>query len=368
MANFLDFVAKKAATLERSDNEVREPEPKNGYLNLPKDTKMIKVRVLPSVEFIKGEEEDPMTFGEENLRIFFNTTHKKQDMSFAKANWNVKGDRETLALIDKWTAEGKMMTPRYGNSRPRKEYLMNVIQLDDNNQMVGQPMVYRAPRTVYEKLVGLLKDTDTWLEGSEMGWMDPNYGTSIKISLQDDNSYDVRSGIKPLPPIDFNAVAAVLEPLSTFTQPSRLTSPDYYKQVVEWMEGAPEAPTENPYAGQQAVPSQGFGGQAQSNFNTAPSQPAFQQPVAQPNFNAAPAQPMTQPAFQQPAAQQNFNAAPSQPAFQQPVEQPAAQEQPSSPFAAPAQPVMPFDNPAPVSAPSTGDTSLDDELRNILGN
>lgn len=352
MNNFLDYVNTAASKVAQSNDEQREPEPKGGYLVLPKDTKEIKVRILPSLEFIKGETDNPMTFAEENLRIFFSTKHQSNSGNFASANWNVKGDTETLALIKKWSEEGKM-EGRFGTNRPRPEFLMNVIQLDEANNPVGQPMVYRAPKTVYTKLLELLQDADSWSEGSQMGWLDPNYGNAIKIKLDGNNDYSVRATNKALPPIDLNAYAPYLEPLATFTQPSRLTSPDYYAQVVAWKEeeqGSLGTPTENPY-----------------------TQEATNAPFAQPAFNQSPVQPQApaQPTFGAPVQQQQ---APTQPAFS-PVQPQAQQQQPQlqSPFSAPAQPAFnptptPAQPQAPVqSAPSTGDTSLDEELNNILG-
>lgn len=353
MNNFLDYVNTAASKVEQNNSEQREPEPKGGYLVIPKDTKEVKVRILPSLEFIKGETDNPMTFAEENLRIFFSTKHQTNAGNFARVNWNVKNDPETQALVKKWGQEGKMES-QYGTSRPRPEFLMNVIQLDADNNPVGQPMVYRAPKTVYSQLLGLLQDADSWSEGSQMGWLDPNYGNAIKIKQNEDKSYTVRAANRALPPIDLNAYAPYLEPLSTFTQPSRLTSPDYYAQVVTWKEeeqGSLGTPMENPY-----------------------TQEAVNAPFAQPAFNQAPVQSQapSQPAFGAPVQQQQ---APTQPAFA-PV-QPQAQQQPQtqSPFSAPAQPAF---NPTPTpaqpqpqapvqSAPSTGDTSLDEELNNILG-
>lgn len=351
MNNFLDYVNTAASKVEQNNNEQREPEPKGGYLVIPKDTKEVKVRILPSLEFIKGETDNPMTFAEENLRIFFSTKHQTNAGNFARVNWNVKNDPETQALVKKWAQDGKMES-QFGTSRPRPEFLMNVVQLDADNNPVGQPMVYRAPKTVYSQLLGLLQDKDSWSEGSQMGWLDPNYGNAIKIKKNEDNSYTVRAANRALPPIDLNQYAPYLEPLSTFTQPSRLTSPDYYAQVVAWKEeeqGSLGTPAENPY-----------------------TQEATNAPFAQPAFNQAPVQLQApaQPAFSAPVQQQ----APTQPTFNQaPVQPQAQQQQTQPPFSAPAQPAF---NPAPTpaqpqapvqSAPSTGDTSLDEELNNILG-
>ena len=359
MNNFLDFVNTAASKVAQNNDEQREPEPKGGYLVIPKDTKEVKVRILPSIEFIKGETNNPMTFAEENLRIFFSTKHQTNAGNFARVNWNVKDDQETLALVKKWAQEGKMES-QYGTSRPRPEFLMNVLQLDADNNPVGQPMVYRAPKTVYSQLLGLLQDKDSWSEGSQMGWLDPNYGNAIKIKKNEDNSYTVRAANRALPPIDLNAVAPYLEPLSTFTQPSRLTSPDYYAQVVEWKneeQGALATPAANPYT--QEATNAPFAQPAQPNFGApvqqqAPAQPVFTQPT-QPAFGTPTQQAPAQPNFGAPAQSQ----APAQPAFSAPA-------QPD--FGAPTPQEAPAQQQAPAqSAPSTGDASLDEELSNILG-
>ena len=359
MNNFLDFVNTAASKVAQNNDEQREPEPKGGYLTLPKDTKEIKVRILPSIEFIKGETDNPMTFAEENLRIFFSTKHQTSSGNFASANWNVKGDQESLDLIKKWSDEGKM-EGRFGTNRPRPEFLMNVLQLDANNNPVGQPMVYRAPKTVYSQLLELLQDTDSWSEGSTMGWLDPNYGNAIKIKLDGNNDYSVRASNKALPPIDLNAVAPYLEPLATFTQPSRLTSPSYYAQVVEWKnveQGSLATPAANPYT--QEAANAPFAQPAQPNFGTpvqqqTPAQPAFAQPT-QPVFGAPAQQAPAQPNFGAPAQPQGS----TQPAFSAPA-QPA--------FSAPTPQATPAQQQTPVqSTPSTGDASLDEELNNILG-
>lgn len=351
MNNFLDYVNTAATKVAQSNDDQREPEPKGGWLMLPKDTKEIKVRILPSIEFIKGETDNPMTFAEENLRIFFSTKHQTSSGNFASANWNVKGDQESLALIKKWTEEGKM-EGRFGTNRPRPEFLMNVLQLDDANNPVGQPMVYRAPKTVYSQLLELLQDTDSWSEGSTMGWLDPNYGNAIKIKLDGNNDYSVRASNKALAPIDLNAVVPYLEPLSTFTQPSRLTSPSYYAQVVEWKneeQGSLATPTANPYT--QEATNAPFAQPAQQPFS-APAQPAFSQQT-QPAFGATTQQAPAQPNFSAPVQSQ----APTQPAFGTP-----AQQAPAQPAFAPTQQAEPT-----TSSPSTGDASLDAELNNILG-
>ena len=354
MANFLDFINKKAEAIASSsnNNDQSEPAPKNGYLLLPPaatkgGTRSMKVRILPSLEFIQGTEQDPTTFGEENLRIFFTTPHRTSAGKNATASWNLKGDQETLAMVRRWGDEGKLNGP-YGVSRPRREYLMNVLELDANNNPIGEPKVYRAPATVYDMLIALLQDQDTWAEGSQMGWLDPNFGNSVKISLGADNKYQVNLGARPLPPLDLNAVAPYLEPLSTFTQPSRITGSDYFNQVVQWMDGdSVEVPTQPQAPVQQ--PAQPAFTQSQPQAFTQPQPQAFSQPQAQvqqqPVFTQPQPQAPVQPAFAQAPV-------PTQPAFQQaPTVDPNA-----NPFASAVEP----------QGPATGNESLDAELANIL--
>lgn len=357
MANFLDFINKKAAAIQTGGEDEREPEPKGGYLTFPPASKNggpreLKLRILPSLEFIQGTEQDPTTFGEMNQRIFFTTPHQTTAGRFATANWNTKDDQETLALINRWTQEGKM-NGRFGVSRPRREYLINVLELDANNNTTGEVKVYRAPQSVYNKLIGLLQDQDTWFEGSQLGWLDPNVGSSVKITRDAENNYDVRLSNRPLPAIDWNAVAPQMEPLSNFTKPSRITGSDYFKQVVAWMDEIAEAPVATQAPVQPVQP-------VQPTFN----QPAFTQPQ-QPQAPVQPAQPtFNQPTFNQPAvAQPQAPVQPAQPAFTQPSvqAQPAFQQAPTvdpnaNPFASATEP----------QGPATGNESLDAELANIL--
>lgn len=364
MSNFLDLIKAKAEQVENNSGEdEREPVPAGGWLTLSNEKPTVKVRILPSVEFATGQTQDPTTFGERVERIFFQTKHQSKNGKFASANWNIGGDKETWNLINRWTEEGKMSGGRFGNYSPSVNYLLNVIELDDNNAPVDNIVkVMRVTKKVYNELIAKMADTDTWLEGSQMGWLDPNYANPVRITRPTPGSNDgyqveVYSN-KQLPPMDYSALATVLEPLSNFTKPSRLTIPDYFNQIVTWMDGtgASASVGTNPY--EQEVTQGGA-------FNTAPSQPqapsypfggATQQTAPAPVAPSQPQVPVT-PAPVVPSAPAQQSA----PAFTQaPAVDPHA-----NPLAQPAPaPVAPVQPQAPIA--NDGD-DLTNELNNILG-
>lgn len=372
MSNFLDLIKAKAEQVENNSGEdEREPVPAGGWLTLSNEKPTVKVRILPSVEFATGQTQDPTTFGERVERIFFQTKHQSKNGKFASANWNIGGDKETWDLINRWTEEGKMSGGRFGNYSPSVNYLLNVIELDDNNAPVDNIVkVMRVTKKVYNELIAKMADTDTWLEGSQMGWLDPNYANPVRITRPAQGSNDgyqveVYSN-KQLPPMDYSALATVLEPLSNFTKPSRLTIPDYFNQIVAWMDGTGVGGGTNPYE-QEAT--QG------GAFNTAPVQPqapsypfggATQQPAPAPVAPSVPAQQAPVAPMQQQAPTQPVAPAPVAPVQQAPAFTPAPAVDPhANPLAQPSPaPVAPAQPQAPVA--NDGD-DLTNELNNILG-
>ena len=368
--NFLDFIKNRAQQLESNQND-DEPRatPKNGYVDFSKSKPSIMLRLVPQLDFLQGNTQDPVGFGYKS--IFFNTPHRKADNTIVAANITIGDDQETEQIVNRWVNENK--TPsRFGAARPRTNYLVNAIELDPQTlqPVTGHVQVLRVTFSVYKKLVENLSDTMGWAQGAEMGFMDLNYAQPIKITRPQGqgDTYDVMVYTnRTLEPItDVNALMADMEPLSKFAQPTRIETPNWFNTIVGWVDGESTTSGNDDYVAGNAASSFPTQPQPQGNpyVQSSSNQP---QPQAQVNASAAGAgnwMPQGQPQPQQ-APQQ-------QPA---PFQQATTGNQPSglttangqSPFGGGQQTSL--DGNGQANQPATsGNDDLDAQLNAILGN
>ena len=368
--NFLDFIKNRAQQLESNQND-DEPRatPKNGYVDFSKSKPSIMLRLVPQLDFLQGNTQDPVGFGYKS--IFFNTPHRKADNTIVAANITIGNDQETEQIVNRWVNENK--TPsRFGAARPRTNYLVNAIELDPQTlqPVTGHVQVLRVTFSVYKKLVENLSDTMGWAQGAEMGFMDLNYAQPIKITRPQGqgDTYDVMVYTnRTLEPItDVNALMADMEPLSKFAQPTRIETPNWFNTIVGWVDGESTTSGNDDYVAGNAASSFPTQPQPQGNpyVQSSSNQP---QPQAQVNASAAGAgnwMPQGQPQPQQTAPQA---AAPFQqaPTSNQPSGLTTANGQ--SPFGG-GQQTLPGGNGQPNQAASSGNDDLDAQLNAILGN
>ena len=376
--NFLDFIKNRAQQLESNQND-DEPRatPKNGYVDFSKSKPSIMLRLVPQLDFLQGNTQDPVGFGYKS--IFFNTPHRKADNTIVAANITIGDDQETEQIVNRWVNENK--TPsRFGAARPRTNYLVNAIELDPQTlqPVTGHVQVLRVTFSVYKKLVENLSDTMGWAQGAEMGFMDLNYAQPIKITRPQGqgDTYDVMVYTnRTLEPItDVNALMADMEPLSKFAQPTRIETPNWFNTIVGWVDGESTTSGNDDYVA----------GNAASSFPTQP------QPQGNPYVQSSPVQQQPQPQAQVASqAQGNSPAAGAgnwmpqgQPQPQQtapqasvPFQQAPTSNQPSghavvngqSPFGGGQQTSL--DGNGQANQPATsGNDDLDAQLNAILGN
>lgn len=376
--NFLDFIKNRAQQLENNQND-DEPRatPKNGYIDFSKNKPSIMLRLVPQLDFLQGNTQDPVGFGYKS--IFFNTPHRKADNTIVAANITIGDDQETEQIVNRWVNENK--TPsRFGAARPRTNYLVNAIELDPQTlqPVTGHVQVLRVTFSVYKKLVENLSDTMGWAQGAEMGFMDLNYAQPIKITRPQGqgDTYDVMVYTnRTLEPItDVNALMADMEPLSKFAQPTRIETPNWFNTIVGWVDGESTTGVNEDYV----------------TGNAAPAFPTQPQPQGNPYVQSASAQPQPQP---QVASQAQGNApaagtgnwmpqgqgqAPQQqtaPQASAPFQQAPTSNHPSglttsngqSPFGG-GQQTLPGGNGQSNQAASSGNDDLDAQLNAILGN
>lgn len=376
--NFLDFIKNRAQQLENNQND-DEPRatPKNGYIDFSKNKPSIMLRLVPQLDFLQGNTQDPVGFGYKS--IFFNTPHRKADNTIAAANITIGDDQETEQIVNRWVNENK--TPsRFGAARPRTNYLVNAIELDPQTlqPVTGHVQVLRVTFSVYKKLVENLSDTMGWAQGAEMGFMDLNYAQPIKITRPQGqgDTYDVMVYTnRTLEPItDVNALMADMEPLAKFAQPTRIETPNWFNTIVGWVDGESTTGVNDDYV----------------TGNAAPAFPTQPQPQGNPYVQSSPAQPQPQA---QVASQAQGNVlasgagnwmpqgqgqAPQQqtaPQASAPFQQAPTSNQPSglttangqSPFGG-GQQTLPGGNGQSNQAASSGNDDLDAQLNAILGN
>lgn len=376
--NFLDFIKNRAQQLENNQND-DEPRatPKNGYIDFSKNKPSIMLRLVPQLDFLQGNTQDPVGFGYKS--IFFNTPHRKADNTIVAANITIGDDQETEQIVNRWVNENK--TPsRFGAARPRTNYLVNAIELDPQTlqPVTGHVQVLRVTFSVYKKLVENLSDTMGWAQGAEMGFMDLNYAQPIKITRPQGqgDTYDVMVYTnRTLEPItDVNALMADMEPLAKFAQPTRIETPNWFNTIVGWVDGESTTGVNDDYV----------------TGNAAPAFPTQPQPQGNPYVQSSPAQPQPQA---QVASQAQGNVLASgagnwmpQGQGQAPQQQTAPQasasfqqaltsNQPSglttangqSPFGG-GQQTLPGGNGQSNQAASSGNDDLDAQLNAILGN
>ena len=381
--NFLDFIKNRAQQLESNQND-DEPRatPKNGYVDFSKNKPSIMLRLVPQLDFLQGNTQDPVGFGYKS--IFFNTPHRKADNTIVAANITIGDDQETEQIVNRWVNENK--TPsRFGAARPRTNYLVNAIELDPQTlqPVTGHVQVLRVTFSVYKKLVENLSDTMGWAQGAEMGFMDLNYAQPIKITRPQGqgDTYDVMVYTnRTLEPItDVNALMADMEPLSKFAQPTRIETPNWFNTIVGWVDGESTTGGNDDYVTGNAAPA--FPTQPQSQGNpyvqSASAQP---QPQGNPYVQSASAQP--QPHVNDSASGSGNWMPQGQPQPQQtapqasvPFQQAPTSNQPSghavvngqSPFGGGQQTSL--DGNGQANQPATsGNDDLDAQLNAILGN
>lgn len=377
--NFLDFIKNRAQQLENNQND-DEPRatPKNGYIDFSKNKPSIMLRLVPQLDFLQGNTQDPVGFGYKS--IFFNTPHRKADNTIVAANITIGDDQETEQIVNRWVNENK--TPsRFGAARPRTNYLVNAIELDPQTlqPVTGHVQVLRVTFSVYKKLVENLSDTMGWAQGAEMGFMDLNYAQPIKITRPQGqgDTYDVMVYTnRTLEPItDVNALMADMEPLSKFAQPTRIETPNWFNTIVGWVDGESTTGVNDDYVTGNATPAFPTQPQPQGNpyVQSSPAQPQPQAQVAsqaQGNVLASGAG-NWMPQGQGQVPQQQTAPQASAP-FQQ---APTSSNQPSglttangqSPFGG-GQQALPGGNEQSNQAASSGNDDLDAQLNAILGN
>ena len=371
--NFLDFIKNRAQQLESNQND-DEPRatPKNGYVDFSKSKPSIMLRLVPQLDFLQGNTQDPVGFGYKS--IFFNTPHRKADNTIVAANITIGDDQETEQIVNRWVNENK--TPsRFGAARPRTNYLVNAIELDPQTlqPVTGHVQVLRVTFSVYKKLVENLSDTMGWAQGAEMGFMDLNYAQPIKITRPQGqgDTYDVMVYTnRTLEPItDVNALMADMEPLSKFAQPTRIETPNWFNTIVGWVDGESTTSGNDDYVTGNAAPAFPTQPQPQGNpyVQSSSNQPQPQAQVASQAQGNAPAagtgnwmpQGQGQAPQQQPAP---FQQAPTS---NQPSGHAVVNGQ--SPFGGGQQTSL--DGNGQANQPATsGNDDLDAQLNAILGN
>ena len=374
--NFLDFISQRTAQLENggSMNNDNRVEPENGYLRLSKNKPSAVVRVLPHLDYLEGNEKDPIGIGYRYL--FFQTPHFSKSGKPTWANIKVNNDTETEQIINRWQAEQKL-TNRFGEQDSiRFQYMINVMELDPTTlqPITGKVQVMEISFALYKKMLESLQDTNTWAQGADMGFMDLNAGQPVKITrpqAQGESYGLVVYMNKTLPAIDVEQLKPALESLKKFTATTRTADPDWFNRVVGWVDGEPTTSGNDDYVA----------GNAASSF---PTQPHPQgNPYVQSSSNQPQPQPQAQVASQaqgnSPAAgtgnwmpQGQGQAPQQQPA---PFQQATTGNQPSglatangqSPFGGGQQTIQNGNGQANQPATS-GNDDLDAQLNAILGN
>ena len=376
--NFLDFIKNRAQQLENNQND-DEPRatPKNGYIDFSKNKPSIMLRLVPQLDFLQGNTQDPVGFGYKS--IFFNTPHRKADNTIVAANITIGDDQETEQIVNRWVNENK--TPsRFGAARPRTNYLVNAIELDPQTlqPVTGHVQVLRVTFSVYKKLVENLSDTMGWAQGAEMGFMDLNYAQPIKITRPQGqgDTYDVMVYTnRTLEPItDVNALMDDMEPLSKFAQPTRIETPNWFNTIVGWVDGESTTGVNDGYVTGNAAPSFSTQSQPQGNpyVQSSPVQP---QPQAQVASQAHVNSPAASAGNWMPQGQGQVPQQQSAPQASAPFQQVPTSNQPSglttangqSPFGG-GQQTLPDGNGQANQAASSGNDDLDAQLNAILGN
>lgn len=364
MSNFLDFISQRTSQLENggginNDNRV---EPENGYLRLSKTKPSAVVRVLPHLDYLEGNEKDPIGIG--YRYIFFQTPHFSKSGKPTWANIKVNNDTETEQIINRWQAEQKL-TNRFGDQDSiRFQYMINVMELDPTTlqPITGKVQVMEVSFALYKKMLESLQDTNTWAQGAEMGFMDLNAGQPVKITrpqAQGESYGLVVYMNKTLPAIDVEQLKPALENLKKFTATTRTADPDWFNRVVGWVDNPDEEEQDAPVqAPQQQSPFGSTGGFQPQQVGGSQQAPTAGSGNPYANQQVGGGQPQQAPVSQQPAF-----ARPEQPAqpgnSQGPLFVPQEQQQ-QAPVQQPSQ--------APQqSAPNTGDSGLDADIMNVLG-
>ena len=377
--NFLDFIKNRAQQLESNQND-DEPRatPKNGYVDFSKSKPSIMLRLVPQLDFLQGNTQDPVGFGYKS--IFFNTPHRKADNTIVAANITIGDDQETEQIVNRWVNENK--TPsRFGTARPRTNYLVNAIELDPQTlqPVTGHVQVLRVTFSVYKKLVENLSDTMGWAQGAEMGFMDLNYAQPIKITRPQGqgDTYDVMVYTnRTLEPItDVNALMADMEPLSKFAQPTRIETPNWFNTIVGWVDGESTTGVNDDYVAGNAASSFPTQPQPQGNPYVQSSPVQQQQPQAKVASQAQGNSPAAgagnwMPQGQGQAPQQQTATRASAPFQQAPTSnQPSglATSGGQSPFGG-GQQTLPNGNGQANQPATSGNDDLDAQLNAILGN
>ena len=377
--NFLDFIKNRAQQLESNQND-DEPRatPKNGYVDFSKSKPSVMPRLVPQLDFLQGNTQDPVGFGYKS--IFFNTPHRKADNTIVAANITIGDDQETEQIVNRWVNENK--TPsRFGAARPRTNYLVNAIELDPQTlqPVTGHVQVLRVTFSVYKKLVENLSDTMGWAQGAEMGFMDLNYAQPIKITRPQGqgDTYDVMVYTnRTLEPItDVNALMADMEPLSKFAQPTRIETPNWFNTIVGWVDGESTTGVNDDYVAGNAASSFPTQPQPQGNPYVQSSPGQQQQPQAKVASQAQGNSPAAGAGNWMPQGQGQAPQQQTAPRASAPFQQAPTSNQPSglatsggqSPFGG-GQQTLPNGNGQSNQAASSGNDDLDAQLNAILGN
>jgi len=418
--SFADIIQNEQKKLEEQqggNDRIEYPQTKHKRLFFGKDQRELYMQVLPASNLV-GQFAVPVR------KIFLQA--KSSQGKDINSNFTLDADFNNGSMLEnkivEWSEKGMIPNGFGGQQTPRRMYLVNVVQvINQNGQFVQERdqegnlvvRVFEMPQSGYSNLIRKLADPMLNPSGSELSFMDINNPAPIKISRpakgQMEYPVEVYTAVK-MPPLG-QGWEAQLEDLEAQATPTeRLVNGDKWVQAfIDMKEGRkpnqnngqeqqqPQAnpygqnpqgmPQANPYGQQPQMggqeipqnPSTAF--QPQTSGQTtggmvggaAPQQPQFQpqapQQPQQPNTEGLVEDPidlndfigLTNPNQGQGAPQQNIPATPQQPNI------PAAPQQPAQ-GQAPQQPAQGQNPTQDMELNSNGLGDIDAMLERELGN
>lgn len=282
--SFADIINQEQKKLEEQqggNDKVEYPKTKHKRLFFGKDQRELYIQVLPAADLVSS-------FAVPVRKIFLQA--KSSQGKNINSNFTLDPDFNNGSLlenkINEW-AEMQIIPNGFGGqSSPRRYYLVNVVQVyNQNGQFVQERdqegnlvvRVFEMPQSGYSNLIRKLADPMLNPSGSELSFMDINNPAPIKISRpakgQMEYPVEVYTAVK-MPPLG-QGWETQLEDLNAQAVPTeRLVNGDKWVQAfIDMKEGrkpnqnnggqgqapqAPQQPQTNPYANQQPAMGQGF--------------------------------------------------------------------------------------------------------------
>lgn len=246
--SFADIIRQEQERLERQNNDndkVVYPTTKHDRLYFSGNTREVFVQVLPAPDLVSA-------FAVPIRRIFLQA--KSSQGKDINANFILDPDFNPGSLLDnkikEWADKGMIPNRFGGQQTPRRFYLLNVVQVVNQNGQYIQERdqegnlvvrVLELPQSGYQNLIRKLADPLYNTSGSELSFMDINKPSLVKITKpaqgQMEYAVEVYTNIT-LPPLG-HGWENQLENLNALATPTeRLENGDKWVQAfVDMKEG-----------------------------------------------------------------------------------------------------------------------------------